>query len=273
MKLSQLQCPACGANAPDNLAPNQQSKCSACGSLLVLTDLLTADQLLCSQCHTLNHNNNHFCLRCGANLQQACPFCQTSNRLDHVHCRICGANLQVAHQRKQQWLAEERQHALARAAAVEQAKAQTRATQLGQWLADLKEPENHPWAIYCLNQLGAEAVEALLATLRADPDPDARFGAAHALGTIGDPRAIPGLCKALADSEAAVRYWAITGLMRLQARNALPDIARLVADPHEGVRTQAQTALDQLGASAAQLTGSTGANRQRAGKKWWSWFG
>jgi HEAT repeat protein len=70
--------------------------------------------------------------------------------------------------------------------------------QWGLWmyLDDLDEPANHPFAVYCLNQLGSEAVEPLMNLLRTDDDPDARFGAAHALGGIGDPKAIPALMDA-----------------------------------------------------------------------------
>lgn len=246
MKINQLTCPACGATVSAHVAPNQQFTCSACRSILVLTDVLAADQLFCGQCSTLNPLTNRFCLRCGGVLQQACPFCQVTNPISHDHCRACGVNLHGARQRHAQWLAEERQHAAARAHALEQSKATTQAAQLVQWIADLKEPDNHPWAIYCLNRLGAEAVEPLIQTLRHDPDPDARFGAAHALGQIGDRRAIPALCQALADPEAAVRYWAVDALMRLQAENSANEIARLLTDPHAGVRTHAQVALNQL---------------------------
>jgi hypothetical protein len=246
MKVSQVACPTCGAPAPENLVPNQQFKCPACGSILVLTDLAPHNQIACPQCNTWNGDERHFCSKCGAALQRDCPFCYTSNEASSMYCRSCGANLQAAWQRKQEWLAQKTRFDAKRVAAWQRAEAESRKNQLEKLLDDLDEPANHAMAIYCLNQLGSEAVEPLMNLLRSDPDPDARFGAAHALGGMGDPQAVPALMDALADPEPAVRYWAVDALARLRAEEAVEALAELLRDPHKGVRARAAEAMREL---------------------------
>jgi predicted nucleic acid-binding Zn ribbon protein len=254
MKVNELSCPTCGAPAPETLAPNQQYKCSACGSILVLTDLTPSDQVMCPQCKTLNADDRRFCTQCGATLKVYCPFCYVSNDAGDTHCRSCGANLRTARQRKKAWLAEERVSHAERIAAWKQAEAESRKRRLEKLLDDLDEPENHPMALYCINQFGSEAVEPLVKVLRTDSDPDARFGAAHALGSIGDPRAVPALIDALSDSEPAVRYWAVDALDKLHAQAAVEAIGNLLQDHHKGVRERAAEALKQIGGpQAAQV--------------------
>ena len=251
MKVNELKCPTCGAPAPEALAPNQQYKCSACGSILVLTDLAPGDQIICPQCRTLNADDRRFCTQCGATLKVYCPFCYVSNDAGDTHCRSCGANLQIARQRKKAWMAEERESQAERIAAWQQAEAGSRKKRLEKLLDDLDEPENHPLALYCINQFGSEAVEPLMSVLRTDNDPDARFGAAHALGSLGDPRAVPALMDALSDPEPAVRYWAVDALDKLRAGVAVEAIGNLLQDHHKGVRERAAEALKQIGGPQA----------------------
>lgn len=251
MKLTKLNCPTCGAPLPEYLVPNQQFKCSACGSILVLTDLAPHDQIMCPQCNTLNSDDRKFCSNCGASLKLDCPFCYVSNDVGAVYCRGCGVNLQNAWQRKKEWLAEKREYDAERLAAWKRAEAESRENRLGKLLDDLDEPANHPFAIYCLNQLGSEAVEPLMNLLRTDDDPDARFGAAHALGGIGDPKAIPALMDALSDPEPSVRYWAVDALDKLRAEVAVEAIGALLKDQHKGVRDRAAQALRQIGGPRA----------------------
>ena len=94
--------------------------------------------------------------------------------------------------------------------------------------------------------------------------PDARFGAAHTLGLIGDRKAIPGLIRALKDSEPAVRYWAADALGKLRAEEAIGPLAELLHDNHKRIKDHAAEALQQIGSPAA-LT----ALRQNSKKKWW----
>jgi HEAT repeat protein len=89
-------------------------------------------------------------------------------------------------------------------------------------------------------------LEPLQETLRADLDPDARYGAARALGMLGDDRAIPTLIEALSDPEPAVRYWAIDALVILGAVGSGETIRDLYHDPFKWVRERAKQALRQL---------------------------
>ena len=251
MKVMPLTCPACGSPLSRNLTPNQQHSCPACGSILVLTDLVTADQNLCPQCNTANSEANKFCAKCGVALRVTCPLCYTANEVGALCCRNCGANLQHAQRRMQAWLAEKREHDAARLAASKQAEAEGRKAELQVLLDQLDEPANHPMAIYRLHQIGAEAVGSLVGLLK-DDDPDARYGAAQTLGLIGDPQAIPELIEALADPEVAVRYWAVDALGKLRAATAVQAIGRLLHDKHEGVRARAAQALREIGTPGAE---------------------
>lgn len=250
MKMNLLRCPACGATAPADIQPNAQFRCPACGSVLVLTDTQSVDQLLCARCQTINDAANRFCVSCGNALQVNCPFCYTPNETNAVYCIRCGAHIQKALQRKNAWLAEKKQNDVERRAAWQQALAQERRADLERLLEQLDEPSQHTFAIYCLREYGSDAVEPLIKLLR-DDDPDARFGAAHTLGLIGDARAIPELVKALSDPEPAVRWWATDALGKLNATNVLEPIRKLLKDRHSGVREHAARVLKQLTAAHA----------------------
>jgi HEAT repeat protein len=125
----------------------------------------------------------------------------------------------------------------------------------------LDEPENHDFAIYQINQMGLDAVEALIDTLANDHDPDARYGSARALGQICaekevkvliKARTAKALIKALSDPEPAVRYWAAEALGKCQSRVAINPLAELLRDPHEGVRLQAEDSLQKIGGEDIQ---------------------
>lgn len=204
-----------------------------------------------------------FCVRCGAALERNCPFCYTANRAGEAFCRNCGANLQRARRRKAVWLEEKQQHDEAWWAAWKQAEAASKRAQLGRLLDQLDEPENHPLATGLLRQFGGEAVEPLIGLLR-DQDVDARFGAARALGLIGDRNAAPALIAALADGEPVVRYWAAEALGRLRDSNAVQPLGELARDAHKGVRERAAESLRQIGGAEADqmLT-------QIKKRRWW----
>jgi hypothetical protein len=251
MKLDLLTCPACGAAIKDSISPYRQIKCPACGSALVLAEADENAPTPCPQCDTLNDPLTRYCQKCGMLLRVDCPYCYQSNPIEVMFCKVCGANLPKARQREQAWLAEKQKHEAERRAAFEQAESQSRAASLNRLIEKLDEPADHSFAIYCLQQYGAYAVDPLLVVLRTDDDPDARFGAAHALGLIGDRRAIPALLEALADSEPAVRYWAAEALGKLRAEHAVDALSKLLKDRHKGVRASAVTALQQIGTPAA----------------------
>jgi hypothetical protein len=258
MKIERLACPSCGAPLSGDFAPNQQFRCDCCGSTLMLDDLKTPETVICPACHIPNHQEMRFCSNCGEKLRLHCVMCQTENRIDAVYCVTCGVHLQRASARqrsqleKRQRLVEERQQALKEK--VERQKEE----KLQLLLTALDEPENHDFAIYQLNQLGAEAIVPLIDTLLHDTDPDARYGSARALGQICREQAITGLIKAkavkalitaLTDSEPAVRYWSADALGKFtgqQTRLAVDPLTVLLKDTHEGVRQQAQRSLEQI---------------------------
>lgn len=250
MEINRLRCPACGATAPESVKPNEQFRCLSCGSVLVLTDTHPADQVLCTRCNTINEANNHYCINCGSVLLITCPFCYALNEHGATYCVRCGANIQKALQQKAEWLAQKKQHDAERRAAIEQARVREKQAHLDRLLKDLDEPANHPYAIYSLREYGTDAVEPLIALLR-DDDPDARFGAAHTLGLIGDARATPALVQALSDPEPAVRWWAADALGKLRAADAKSEITKLLKDKHRGVREHAAQMLRAIDAPPA----------------------
>jgi hypothetical protein len=252
MKVDALRCPACGATCHKEANLKEPFQCSSCGSTLVLTDLISGDQVLCKVCGAINRDAERFCLKCGGALKVSCPFCLAENSTDAGYCQQCGINLQQALQRKRDWLAEKRQRDQERLEAGQKAEAQAEQARLQELLQDLDEPDRHPMAVYCLQRMGSRAVQPLIALLT-DDDPDARYGAAMTLGQIGDSRAIPALIKALGDSEAAVRYWVADALGKLQAVEAVPALGKLLADRHKGVRERAGAILREVDTPEARL--------------------
>jgi hypothetical protein len=246
MDFKELTCPTCGFPAPE-IVQKEYFKCPACGSVLILTDLQENTSILCPACQTVNAETRQHCSNCGEKLKINCPFCSTSNAVDNLNCTHCGVNLQTAQRRKKDWVEEYRQKTEERLALTRQVEAESRKTHLKELIDDLDEPEKHSFAIYCLNQMGNYAVEALIETLQADTDPDARFGAAIALGNIGNQIAIPALIRALQEPEPVVRYWAIDALQKFGTNISIEALKTCTNDPHHGVRERAKQALQALG--------------------------
>jgi hypothetical protein len=261
MRIEKLACPSCGAPLSGDFLPNQQFECQNCGSTLLLTDLETSHTILCPSCRAPNNEEMRFCSNCGGSLKLDCVLCHTENRVDVTHCTHCGAHLERARAKRQQQLEarqrlqEERLHTL------KEKETRQKRERLERLLADLDEPANHEFAIFQLNQLGDEAVEALIETLLTDTDPDARYGSAIALGRIGAEynlkaldraKMVKALIKALEDTELAVRYWAVEALGKLKNQLALEPVAALLKDQHPGVRQQARLALEKIGGEQAE---------------------
>ena len=190
---------------------------------------------------------------------RGCPFCNVENAVDAHHCRNCGVDLQQAQTRRKNWRSETQRHLKQR----QDARQQAMNNELQQFLEDLDEPENHPMAIFGLHMLGEEAVEALINHLD-DEDPDARYGAAQALGRIRDHRAIRPLIAALNDKEPAVRYWTIDSLGKLQAQESIEAIGQLIDDDHEGVKEHAIDVLKQFGGPVAERI-----LKEKTKRRWW----
>jgi len=94
-----------------------------------------------------------------------------------------------------------------------------------------------------LIRIGAPAVEPLIQALK-DKDPVIRFGAADALGGIGDKRAVEPLIEALKDEDAAVRAWAALALGNIGDERAVEPLTKALKD--EAVRRLAEEALEKL---------------------------
>lgn len=127
----------------------------------------------------------------------------------------------------------------------------------------LDDPKNHAMAIPQIINYGAGAVESLLKLLESD-DPDARYGAALALGHIGDHSAVPSLIKSLRDDHAAVRFFAVDALGKLNASEAAQAIGELLDDESPNVRTHANNVLLSIKSpEALQIL------REKSRPKWW----
>lgn len=261
MKLEKLCCPSCGAPLIGNFAPNQQIECNSCGTPLLLTHLDSENPIFCPHCRTLNADEMRFCVNCGHKLKTDCVLCYTENRIDAVYCARCGAHLERARTKRRNLEETRRKMARERTQTLEVKAARQKQEKLERLLADLDEPENHDFAIYQINQMGAEAVEALTDTLLNDQDPDARYGSARALGqicvekeikTLVRARTVRALIQSLADPEPAVRFWAAEGLGKCKSQTAIEPLAELLRDPHEGVRQQAALSLKKIGGEQAQ---------------------
>lgn len=88
-------------------------------------------------------------------------------------------------------------------------------------------------------------VNALIARLE-DENADVRRAAAHSLGQLKDPRAIPGLIGALKDSEPKVRATAAEALAEFEDPRAIPPLTALLNDPSTDVKQSALDALSQF---------------------------
>jgi hypothetical protein len=262
MKLALLNCPACNSTLDAKINLNRPFNCPACGSMIVSTDWTTAGQLICGQCHTINAGANKYCDQCNQLLQAGCPFCYTQNSVQAIGCKKCGVNLQKAWGSQQTWLKQREKFEEEHKNALKELS-ETQNAQLKRLLIQLDNPANHPAAIPGISIIGREAIEPLIKLLTSK-DPDARYGAAHALGNIGDERAIPPLIKALDDPEAAVRYWTIDALGKLKADQAVDALGKMLHDEDENVGKYAKNALQKIGtAHARQIL------RESSKPKWW----
>lgn len=247
MKVEALACPACGAPIDIQPAPYRAFDCPACGSGLMLTDFTAGGALVCETCSAVNDPTERYCSACGAALQAGCPYCYALNPIAAARCANCGVDLERAWKRQRSWLDQKQAYDSERREATRRAIQESRRSEIERLLVQLDEPQNHPMAIFCLQQYGKDAVEGLLAAL-SDPDPDARYGAAHALGLIGDSRAIPVLIRCLQDPEPAVRFWSADALGRLGAESAIDALNRLRKDRSKPVRDKAAEALRAIAA-------------------------
>jgi uncharacterized Zn finger protein (UPF0148 family) len=246
MKLTQITCPSCGGPISHEITQKQPFRCSACGSLLIMAASGKPAVTICPHCQTENNALNKYCSVCSTKLLVDCPVCYLPNVVGSVFCQRCGANIQDELLRRATWRDLKKQYDRRRKDALVKALEEDQRAELERLLAELDEPERHAFAIFYLCQQGEAAFEPLLETLRHDQDPDARYGAARALGMMDDSKAIPDLVAALSDEEPAVRYWAIDSLVLLNAIGATEAIRELEKDAFKWVRERAKSSLKEL---------------------------
>ncbi len=263
MKITELACPNCSAPLSVDFKPNEKVECTSCGSIFVATLPDTNESILCPQCKTVNDAEKRYCLSCGEGLKVDCILCHTANTLGTAHCVTCGAHLERSQAKRDKLQQKRRRLKKERTERLKEKTERQKMERLQLLLDDLDEPENHEFAIYQINQMGADAIEALLETLLHDTDPDARYGSARALGqicsehdikTLTKAKSGKALIKALADEEPAVRYWAADALASCGNKTAVEPLAALLKDSHDGVRQHAKEALEAIGGEkAAQI--------------------
>lgn len=102
-----------------------------------------------------------------------------------------------------------------------------------------------------LAALGPAVVPCLIARLEQVTKPRWRRWIAHALGTLGDPRAIGALKAVLTDPHMTVRLHAMEALACFPARRVERSLVLLLRDPSGGVRVRAIGALIRVGTKRA----------------------
>lgn len=257
MKIERLACPSCGGSLSGDFLPNKKFECPSCGSALLITDLATDQTVLCPQCQTPNREDLRYCSNCGGSLKVDCILCHSPNRIDVVYCAHCGAHMERARAKRQEMQEIRRRVQHERLEALREKEARQQQERIARLITALDEPENHEFAIFQLNQMGDEAVDALTEALLNDDDPDARYGSAIALGRIcsendikvlNKAKATQALIKALDDAEPAVRFWSAEALGKFKSAITREPLTSLLKDSHHGVRQQARRSLDKLNA-------------------------
>jgi HEAT repeat protein len=95
--------------------------------------------------------------------------------------------------------------------------------------------------------LAPDSIEPLVIELDSGRNPAM---AAYVLGSIGDPRTLPALVRALRHEDPKVRKESAAALAELQDPAAVKPLLRATRDPEQSVRTQAGMALDGMGSTA-----------------------
>jgi HEAT repeat protein len=102
-------------------------------------------------------------------------------------------------------------------------------------------------ALDVLGRIRSLRAAALMKRCLSDPHPDIRARAAHGLGLIADPGAIPDLIRALQDKEWPVRAMAAKSLGRLGGPAAIGPLGEVMKDRQWWVRYNSGEALRTLG--------------------------
>lgn len=97
----------------------------------------------------------------------------------------------------------------------------------------------------------AEALAEVLSSVQLDTPDNLNFGAAYALGWLGDDRAVAALLRALESPSATVRMQAVAALGRLNVSSQVDTVRARLEDPDFNVRANACIALGYLGGEEA----------------------
>jgi HEAT repeat protein len=114
------------------------------------------------------------------------------------------------------------------------------------------EPVTRRWAASLLTQVkgAAESAAAALRPLSADPDPEVRLAVGQALASVKDAQALELLLPAAGRGVPWMRYGALHALGELGDPRAIPGLVRAFQDPDVNVRMRAASALQALGEPA-----------------------
>ena len=96
MRLSEFECPNCGANEMLE-GENQQLLCVYCG-----TSFGQVTQI-CPKCGHYNEEGVRHCSECGSPILRDCPVCGWDNWVLADHCVQCGRNMDLIAQMAQRW--------------------------------------------------------------------------------------------------------------------------------------------------------------------------
>ncbi|HUK93122.1 MAG TPA: HEAT repeat domain-containing protein, partial [Methanomicrobiales archaeon] len=108
------------------------------------------------------------------------------------------------------------------------------------------DPDTRWKAAEALGSLGEQALEDLLGEVD-HHDPEVRLGVIEALGEIGDPRAVRPLLAILAgDPDGEIRWATALALGNLGGTHAIPGLVNALGDPDKYVRFGAAVALETL---------------------------
>lgn len=114
------------------------------------------------------------------------------------------------------------------------------------------EPATRQWAANLLRQVegASEPAAAALRPLAADPDPEVRFAVGQALASVKDAQALELLLPIVNGGVPWMRYGALHALGVLGDPRAIPGLVRAFQDPDVNVRMRAASALQALGEPA-----------------------
>ncbi len=111
---------------------------------------------------------------------------------------------------------------------------------------DLFVREDITWALVKLGQAG---VLPLMALLQSDK-PQVRHDAAHALGKIGDNRAVPALMAAVCDTDRVVVFKAMFALGQIGDASAIPALLPFLGNEPKEIREMLTQVLEQFSDAA-----------------------